>query len=181
MISSSGLCGLCLAILCPDAYLITRSLPAALWWISGHWRENVTLFVYPTPTLNTLPLLSNPNSSTSCTHGFYSFVCVCVCVCVRVCEQIKLQTLRNAGHSAPPPTSSYPSPSSIQKPSSMRKKVLCFLTNWKHEQYSRSMRTKAILLALENNEFVDTFSCFIEGDKTLDDLVCLEYITEMIS
>ena len=43
------------------------------------------------------------------------------------------------------------------------------------------MRTKAILLALENNEFVDTFSCFIEGDKTLDDLVCLEYITEMIS
>ena len=58
---------------------------------------------------------------------------------------------------------------------------MCFLTNWKHEQYSRSMRTKAILLALENNEFVDTFSCFIEGDKTLDDLVCLEYITEMIS
>ena len=85
MISSSGLCGLCLAILCPDAYLITRSLPAALWWISGHWRENVTLFVYPTPTLNTLPLLSNPNSSTSCTHGFYSFVCVCVCVCVCAC------------------------------------------------------------------------------------------------
>ena len=78
-----------------------------------------------------------------------------------------------------------PNPNTNPNPSqTTKKKLIQFLKNYEHPNYSRTMKTKAILLILKEPEFVENISVLIEsndsdgGFEVMDDISFLAYIEE---